>query len=579
MKIADLFLGILGISASAGLLIAALLLSAPFLNRRYAARWKYLIWVVLAVRLVVPIGGTDTLLSDGLLSGLPKFPLQKLADSSHGNPADGADGALPPPFRAISPLRAVVEVPEQLTRPIAVRPEKGMGRLAVLDIAALVWMIGASVYLSVHLGSYLHYRRQVMKKGAQIRGAHILRQIGGLCQELGIRRAVRAVEYPEASGPMVIGFLRPVLVMPPMRCSREEFTFILKHELVHLKRGDVYGKLLFVAAGAVHWFNPLVWAMQREAAVDMELACDERVVRGADDAAKRAYTETLLSTLHRQCARRALLSTQFYGGKQVMKRRFRNILNKKRKKNGAVLLACAMLLTVSAGTLAGCSLMRGGAGAADASGEISDGSRVPAGGISGASGQMQGATDSGAEGTAEGTSGSRPESAGGEMSGQGGDSESGRTQAESGQPSSESGAPAEGTKMLTFILEGMEEQEQASLTLGEGYSLYLPDGDGWHLTAPDLWTPSLNEAVSLWAAHFEGRTRESVLQELEKDGYAPDGEGTYRREQTERITCVSLKEYGGGIWGVFYAYPAEGAEGWGVRLPVVADTFALTVQP
>lgn len=57
--------------------------------------------------------------------------------------------------------------------------------------------------------------------------------------------------------------------------------FLLKHELVHLKRKDVYWKLLFVAANAFHWFNPLIWVMHREAVVDLELSCDERVLEGA----------------------------------------------------------------------------------------------------------------------------------------------------------------------------------------------------------------------------------------------------------------------------------------------------------
>lgn len=534
---ADLFLSIIGISVSAGLLIATLLLIAPFLNRRYAARWKYLIWAVLAARLLIPV--TDARMFGGLLRDLP---LQGPADLSGGSPAESAGGALP------SPLRIVVEVPEQMT----MRPGEGAKGPAALDVAALVWLAGAAVYLSVHLGSYLHYRGQVDRKGRQIRDGYVLRQIGGLCRELGIRRTVRAVEHPEASGPMIIGFLCPVLVMPPMRCSREELAFILKHELIHLKRGDVYGKLLFMAAGAVHWFNPLVWAMQREAAVDMELACDERVVRGADDEARRAYTETLLSTLHRRCAGRTLLSTQFYGGKEIMKRRFQNILSKKRKKNGAALLLCGILLAAGAGTLAGCSLTRSGAGTGAAGGEVSGGGgKIPAGGISGTSGTQESQTQSTSESSAE-----------------------------SGTDSSaESGAPAESTKMLSFTLEGMEEQEQAALVQGEGHSFYLPVGDGWRQTGPGLWTLELNEAVSLWVAYYESRTGESVLQELEEDGYAPDGEHTYRQEQAERITCVSLKEDEGGIWGVFYAYPAEGAEGWGARLPVIADTFALTAKP
>ena len=123
---------------------------------------------------------------------------------------------------------------------------------------------------------------------------------------------------------MIIGFFKPVLVLPKERYSPEELFFILKHELVHLKREDIYFKLLFVTASAVHWFNPFIWIMQKEAAVDMELSCDKRVTQGASYAEWKAYTETLLSMLHKRCDRRTILSTQFYGGTKIMKKRFKN---------------------------------------------------------------------------------------------------------------------------------------------------------------------------------------------------------------------------------------------------------------
>lgn len=104
--------------------------------------------------------------------------------------------------------------------------------------------------------------------------------------------------------------------MPDEEYSAEELHFILKHELVHLKRGDVCLKLLLTTANAIHWFNPLIWLMRKEATVDMELSCDERVTQGADYAQRKACTETLLSTLHKQCTKRTVLSTQFYGGKK-----------------------------------------------------------------------------------------------------------------------------------------------------------------------------------------------------------------------------------------------------------------------
>lgn len=71
--------------------------------------------------------------------------------------------------------------------------------------------------------------------------------------------------------------------------------------------------------------------MQKEATIDMELSCDERVPQGSDYATRKAYTETLLSTLHKQSSKKTVLSTGFYRGKQIMKKRFKNILAKKKE--------------------------------------------------------------------------------------------------------------------------------------------------------------------------------------------------------------------------------------------------------
>ncbi len=346
----NIFLSFFEMSVSISFIVAVLILLTPFLSKRYAAKWKYLIWICLALRLLIPFNGGNVQSFLGTLS-------QTEAQTSLRSEEKDADA----PAEEMMPSRRImIEIPAQMTTPIAKQSEKSS--ITLLDILAFVWMIGSLVFISMHLASYLFYKRQVVGRGTIIEDAGILHQISELKHELHITGTVRAVEYPEADSPMIIGFLKPVLVLPEEPYSSEEQFFILKHELVHLKRGDVFFKLLFVAANALHWFNPLIWIMQKEAGVDMELSCDERVTRGADYAMRKAYTETLLSTLHRGGTKRAVLSTQFYGGKQIMKKRFKNILAKNSKKNGIAILICAIILTISCGTLLGCTIAKGAAG-------------------------------------------------------------------------------------------------------------------------------------------------------------------------------------------------------------------------
>lgn len=369
--ITNIFLAFLEISISISLIIALLLLLTPFLNKRYAAKWKYWIWIVLALRLLIPLGGNG---GEYVADMRPQGETPASSESGKTSLDTLADGT--------ALRRVVVEIPAQMTAPIVMQPEKAGSDISMLDMIALVWVFGSLLFISVHLISYFHFNRQIHKLGRVVEDRDVLGMLFKLKRELHVSCKVTVIEYPKAVSPMITGFLGHILVLPEGQCnmeaepsmgeeysigeeysmgkgySQEDLFFILKHELVHLKRGDIGLKLLFVAANAVHWFNPLIWILQKEAAVDMELSCDERVIQGTDYATRKAYTETLLSTLHKQSAKKTVLSTEFYGGKRIMKKRFLNILAKTGKKNGIAMLICAIILTVSLGTLVGCSVTK-----------------------------------------------------------------------------------------------------------------------------------------------------------------------------------------------------------------------------
>lgn len=330
----ELFLTCLSVSLSTSALILLLTLLSPLLERRYAAKWKYWIWILLAVRLLIPVSGIY-------------HPARGAQDASQSVSA-GVENGTVLPLR--QPQRFVVEIPVPVTP--AAAPSKRP--FAPLDAAAALWVLGALVYFFFHIGSYRHYRRRIEQRGVPASQECVSWLMQGLQDELHIRRQIPVTVYAPASSPMIIGFLRPVLVLPEADFDERELSFILRHELIHFRRGDLLWKLLFVLANAIHWFNPLVWLMQREAALDMELSCDEGVVAGAGLADRRAYTETLLASLRKNKEKGSLLSTQFYGGKETMKKRFVHILKRIKKRNGIPLLLCAAVLAAALSAAVGC---------------------------------------------------------------------------------------------------------------------------------------------------------------------------------------------------------------------------------
>ena len=96
---------------------------------------------------------------------------------------------------------------------------------------------------------------------------------------------------------MMTGLFHPVLLLPHEDYEPAALRFILRHELCHLKRHDLAYKLVLTAANAVHWFDPLVYWMLRQADEDVELACDSRATEGMAHAERTTYGETLLAAV------------------------------------------------------------------------------------------------------------------------------------------------------------------------------------------------------------------------------------------------------------------------------------------
>ena len=525
----NIFLSILGISVSIGLIVIGLIFLTPFLNKRYAAKWKYLIWIFLALRLLIPFSGAN---GQDVMDRMSQLKVGTNSESEENDANNPTDTAMP--YRGI-----VVEIPAQMTTPIKASSENSTADITMLDIMTLVWIIGSLIFIFVHLISYSHYKRQVLKNGKMIKETRILSQIFRLKRELHISRTVCVMEYDEAESPMIIGFIKPVLVLPKEQYNSEDLFFILKHELVHFKRGDVYLKLLFVTANAVHWFNPIIWIMQKEAVIDMELSCDERVTQGTSFELRKAYTETLLSMLHKQCVRKTVLSTQFYGGKKIMKKRFKNILIRNRKKNGISILICAVVLSITLGMLVGCSVTK----------ENTEKENIEN------------------EDTANEDMGNVSEPS---------ELEAAQTAPTPVDNSSTENNALENTITLTFSKEGEQEQKQATLAIGNGYSFYLPDDEKWHLSAPDLWTTDINEQIALWVTHFEGESVDSVNQKLEDDGYTEDDSYKWWKQEGDLLYHAEQKVFENNIWVIFYSYPVDFQEGWGREFPVIVNTFALS---
>ena len=315
------------ITLAVSILVLALLLLSPIIGRQYTAKWRYWAWLLLAVRLIIPFN-----------LSLPKAPVQ-LPEPSGGF-------SIPVP-----PVAPSVPVPTPMLPDTSLPPaEAAPVVIPWLLIAACVWLLGAVVFLCWQLGGALLFRRELRRWGRSCESGKAAELFSRLREEMGLRR-VRLMICPRIPSPMVTGLFRPLLLLPKEDYAPEDLAWILRHELVHCRRRDILYKLLLLLANALHWFNPLVWLMAREANRDVEISCDEEVLRGADSGQRGRYGDVIMSLVHSGRQRGAAFSTYFAGGKHSIKQRFDSIFDTRAKRGGALALAILLLTAAVAGGL------------------------------------------------------------------------------------------------------------------------------------------------------------------------------------------------------------------------------------
>lgn len=321
--------------------MAALILTClkPLLDRRYSPKWRYSVWLVLSILLLLAPVQWETLLpqterpSFGVRIEVPQMEVTVSREEG---------------LRLQSPLGgATVPAGSQGAVVPRMRLDKALPAL---------WLLGAAGFALYHLlGTlFLQYRTRRWSRNP---GTGTLETYQIVCREMKVRNAPPLRVSSRVDSPMLMGLFRPCLVLPKENPGEQALRFILCHELTHYRRRDLWYKMAVLTANAVHWFNPLVYLLRREASQDMELTCDALVVAGAGPETRRAYSETLLASVHRQKGLwgRSALSTHFYGGAEVMKERFRNILGKRGRKWGGVLLALTLLATAASACAVGVS--------------------------------------------------------------------------------------------------------------------------------------------------------------------------------------------------------------------------------
>lgn len=235
-----------------------------------------------------------------------------------------------------------VEAPAEEILPFT--EETALPSIPWWDVLAVIWVLGALGSLGYRLTGYFRFGRYIRRTGKPI--------------ELdGVPKGLRVCETTAAVSPMVMGIFRPTLILPETALTESRLPYVLRHELVHYRRGDIIWRWLAVLATSIHWFNPMVYVAAAQMQEACEISCDWCVVRSMEQAKRDDYMRVILELLAEAMAKKQILTTQMASEKKQLQRRFTMIRNQKPVGMKKLLLSvCVGTALLGAAWLTGCTL-------------------------------------------------------------------------------------------------------------------------------------------------------------------------------------------------------------------------------
>ena len=361
-------MGLLTMSISAAVMIAAIVILRALLIDRLPKTTFLILWAVVLLRLLVPVSVPSAWSVYSLLqprqqaiqtvqeestvlpqvepvvsqpSAITTEPVTPAVDSAAGE----AEEITATPARQESSSPTVQQSTPTEQPPQAEEKTKPAISLPV-EPSALIWGVGAAALGLYFVVGYWRATREFdmsLPVEHPFCGEWLRRQK----EKMPLRRQIRIRQFDRIGTPLTYGVRKPTILLPNQTLEEQPktLTYILTHEYVHIRRFDCVSKLLLSAALCLHWFNPLVWVMYVLANRDLELSCDEMVLRLLGIENRSAYAMALLEMEEKRSGFGALYSAF---GKNAIEERIGAIMKMKKRSLLSAVMAVVLVFTLTA---------------------------------------------------------------------------------------------------------------------------------------------------------------------------------------------------------------------------------------
>jgi len=330
---------ILSLSLSAGILTVLLFSIKPLIRNKFSKSVQYYIWIVVLLRLVLPFSFETSIMNE-LFYG--NQMLQAAASPTINQPMGGTDDN-------ISDTSISLSIKER-TASGAYNGDTDHSRYfkdLFNQYILYLWLLGVIISLAVNLTGYALFLKHIRRSNEPAADEEN-RMLAAL---LYGRNNVRLMRNHFVSTPMLIGIIRPYIIIPDIKFDEKQLKNILLHEITHLKRFDIAVKWLTMIVSLIHWFNPLVYFIKKEVNHACELACDEAVVKNLSQAEKQAYGDTLISVVAEHKYPIGVLQATMCEEKKSLKERLVSIMNYNKKSKLIIFFSVVLIVCVIFGAL------------------------------------------------------------------------------------------------------------------------------------------------------------------------------------------------------------------------------------
>ncbi len=321
---------LLSLSVSGTLLLLLILGLKPLYKSRFSKRWQYYIWIIVALRFLLPFT-PDTTIVGSLFEKPGTTVITNEIPTSPNVPAPAnTDNSKTEPIQADRDIAAAMREP--------------FNRYVCLFF---IWSVFALVLFVRKITIYQGFIQYIKAGSTEVSDIKTLNLLSDCEEKLNIKTRVELSRNPLIASPIMIGFFRARIVLPACELDDKELSYIFVHELIHYKQRDMFYKWLIQIVVCAHWFNPFVYLLEKEVNKSCELSCDEKVISVLDDTARREYGDILISFLKsNNLYKSSLASVTLTEGAEQLKERLGAIMKFKKKSKGIIAITAIFSVLV-----------------------------------------------------------------------------------------------------------------------------------------------------------------------------------------------------------------------------------------